>query len=207
MKNNLRTRGKANLVLISLCILGLLINVILGGGNRFWIFISGGGYLKDWGDVSFSTVFVQGQFWRLLTCGYIHLGIFHMLANVYALWCFGGIMEERLGTIKYIVVYHMAMMISAIVWIVIFQQCTMVGASLGIISIYGVYFIWRKTKDTKGQNILCEGNRNYIIGYAIVGNVIWYTSTIVHFISFIVGGVFCLLFCCKKRSKEIDEFV
>ena len=176
MQNKLKGRGIANLIIISLCILCLVVNVALGGGNRFWLFLTGGGQLNDYGAASFQTVFRQGEWWRLLTCGYLHLGVIHLAANLLALWYIGDVMEHRLGKIKFLFVYHFAMMISTALWIVIFRNSTMVGASTGIFSLIGIYFIWMKMP--KGRA------RNYLIGYAIGANVIWYKSTIIHLLAF-----------------------
>ena len=66
-----KKRRTATFYLAIVIVLVFVVNVAVGGGNRFWIFLTGGGYVKDYGETSLSLVTEQGQWWRLLTCGYI----------------------------------------------------------------------------------------------------------------------------------------
>jgi membrane associated rhomboid family serine protease len=51
--------------------------------------------------------FCQGQLWRLSTYMFLHSTdlAFHLFLNMFALWMFGGALEERWGTKKFIVLY------------------------------------------------------------------------------------------------------
>src|SRR5262249_54079458 len=48
---------------------------------------------------------VRGQWWRLLTCCFVHYGIIHLGMNMYALWRLGGQMERILGWWQYLIIY------------------------------------------------------------------------------------------------------
>ena len=95
-----------NTIIIWLSVIAFIINIIMGGGNRFWIFLTGGGNLMDYGQAQYDLVFNKYQFWRLVSSGYLHMGILHLGFNLYALCCLGNVVEERLGTIRYLLVYH-----------------------------------------------------------------------------------------------------
>ncbi|MBE5929886.1 MAG: hypothetical protein E7268_02345 [Lachnospiraceae bacterium] len=76
----------ATFYLAIVMVLVFILNVAVGGGNRFWIFLTGGGYIKEYGEVALSLMTEQGQWWRLLTA---------------FLWCFifpeGQIVGASLG--------------------------------------------------------------------------------------------------------------
>lgn len=46
-----------------------------------------------------------GEIWRLFTSMFLHIGIIHLLANMYALWVIGRQIENFLGKTKYILIY------------------------------------------------------------------------------------------------------
>ena len=46
-----------------------------------------------------------GQYWRFLTSMFLHIGLLHIAFNAWALWLFGTVMEDALGTTRFLVVY------------------------------------------------------------------------------------------------------
>lgn len=47
----------------------------------------------------------QGQWWRLVSAVFIHIGIIHLLFNTYALLFIGPLLEEGLGKERFLVIY------------------------------------------------------------------------------------------------------
>lgn len=46
-----------------------------------------------------------GEIWRLLTSTFIHIGLVHLVFNLYALWVIGPITEESLGHRSFLIIY------------------------------------------------------------------------------------------------------
>ena len=47
----------------------------------------------------------QGEYWRLLTSVFLHIGFAHLLFNTLALWTFGSDLEKLYGTGKFVAIY------------------------------------------------------------------------------------------------------
>lgn len=48
---------------------------------------------------------IQGQYWRLLTAMFLHLGFLHLALNMYFLYFLAGFLEPRLGRLPFFVIY------------------------------------------------------------------------------------------------------
>src|SRR6218665_1218485 len=62
------------------------------------------GTLLSWG-ANFRPSTLDGQWWRLLTCCFVHIGLIHLLMNMYALLYIGLLLEPLLGSPKFLLAY------------------------------------------------------------------------------------------------------
>ena len=53
--------------------------------------------LIQWG-ANYGPKTTQGEWWRMFTCMFLHIGVLHLLFNMIALWNVGGFMERLLGS-------------------------------------------------------------------------------------------------------------
>ncbi|MFV0524184.1 MAG: rhomboid family intramembrane serine protease [Acidimicrobiales bacterium] len=60
--------------------------------------------LTEWG-VLFGPFVADGQWWRIITSGFLHAGLLHIGFNMYALWIFGPTLERGLGPIRFALIY------------------------------------------------------------------------------------------------------
>jgi membrane associated rhomboid family serine protease len=63
--------------------------------------------LHQTGSVSMLDI-ARGQWWRLLTSCFVHIGILHIGCNMYALYVVGPLMERLLGRWRYLLLYLVA---------------------------------------------------------------------------------------------------
>jgi rhomboid protease GluP len=47
----------------------------------------------------------QGEFWRLVTAMFLHVGILHLAFNSFALYLFGSLVEGSIGSARFIAIY------------------------------------------------------------------------------------------------------
>lgn len=53
------------------------------------------------------------EFWRFLTCHFIHIDFLHLICNMYGLYYLGHFFESLLGTVSYILLIAISMLLSA----------------------------------------------------------------------------------------------
>ena len=85
-----------------------------------------------------------GTFEPLITSMFLHGGWMHLLGNMLYLHIFGDNVEDRLGHVRYLVLYLLAGMVAGIAQVTINPRSglPMVGASGAIAGVTGAYFLF-----------------------------------------------------------------
>jgi rhomboid protease GluP len=78
----------------------------------------------------------EGQWWRLVTAGFLHGGLFHILMNSWVLFSVGAQTEETYGTARYMVLYFVAT-VGGFLASTYFSASLSVGASAGLFGLIG----------------------------------------------------------------------
>jgi membrane associated rhomboid family serine protease len=52
----------------------------------------------------------DGEYWRLVTSGFLHFGLIHLLFNMFVLYILGGMLEPALGRLRFGIVYFVSML-------------------------------------------------------------------------------------------------
>jgi len=94
--------------------------------------------LLKWG-ASLNPLVVQGQSWRLFTNMFLHIGIIHLLLNMYALLYIGVLLEHRIGTLKFTVAYLCTGIAASVVSVWWHAFTVSAGASGAIFGLYGIF--------------------------------------------------------------------
>ncbi|WP_123052853.1 rhomboid family intramembrane serine protease [Clostridium sp. JN-1] len=113
----------------------------------------------------------QGEYYRLITCMFLHGGIIHITLNMYALVALGPLIENIYGKSKYIIIYFISGIMSSI-FSFKFSPSISIGASgaifglLGAALIFGIKMKGRINKDYT-FNIVSVIIVNLIIGFSM----------------------------------------
>lgn len=96
-----------------------------------------------------------GEFYRLLTSGFLHVDWWHVLGNMLGLWFLGGMLEPALGRARYLAVYLLsAWGASALVYLLTPENTPTYGASGAIFGLLGAAIVLaRRTRDEVGPLI------------------------------------------------------
>lgn len=63
------------------------------------------GFIYHWGGMTIESVLEGHEYWRLLTCAFLHFGVSHLFSNMLVLAFVGDNLERALGSVKYLVFY------------------------------------------------------------------------------------------------------
>jgi rhomboid protease GluP len=94
--------------------------------------------LLNWG-ANFRPMTLDGEWWRLITNCFLHIGIFHLLMNMYALFFIGVLLEPHLGKSRFISAYFLTGITASIASLWWHDLTISAGASGAIFGMYGVF--------------------------------------------------------------------
>ena len=82
----------------------------------------------------------NGEFWRLFTPMFLHLGLFHILFNAWALWVFGTMVERDFGTGRFLAIFFVSGFLASVTTYVLGPTNIVgVGASGAIFGVFGAF--------------------------------------------------------------------
>lgn len=85
----------------------------------------------------------DGQYWRLFTAMFLHLGILHIAFNAYALWLFGRTVERDYGRGQMLLIYVISGFLASVASYAWADPRTLsVGASGAIFGIFGAFIVY-----------------------------------------------------------------
>src|SRR5215211_4030861 len=113
------------------------INVLVAIGSML-----GGGVgttsssLTDDGGVSQHFI-ADGEYWRLLTAGFLHVGLFHLATNMLSLWILGSMLEPAFGRWRFGLIYLVSLLCGSFGALLMSPDNVTVGASGAIFGLLG----------------------------------------------------------------------
>lgn len=94
--------------------------------------------LLNWG-ANFRPLTLEGQWWRLFTACFLHIGILHLLLNMYALLYIGLLLEPYLGKTRFLAAYLISGIAASLTSLWWNDLTISAGASGAIFGMYGVF--------------------------------------------------------------------
>ncbi|MBK8294959.1 MAG: rhomboid family intramembrane serine protease [Solirubrobacterales bacterium] len=126
----------ATLVLIGVNVAAFLLTIATGSGG-----LSAGGSVFN----NFSVLGVgvaDGEWYRLITGGFLHAGFMHLAFNMFALYFLGKILEPSVGTVRFVMIYFACLLAGSFGAILLSGSFTpTVGASGAVFGIFGAVFV------------------------------------------------------------------
>ena len=96
----------------------------------------------------------DGEWWRLLTAGFLHGGLFHLLLNMYALFFLGRMLEPALGHVRFGAIYFAALLAGSFGAVLLSPDTPVVGASTAIFGLFGAAIVMARNR---GIDIMASG--------------------------------------------------
>lgn len=124
--------------------------------------------ILEWG-ANFGPLTLTGDWWRTITCNFIHIGLIHIVMNMYALLYIGGYLEQLIGKRRLLVSYLLTGLFAALSSLMIHPETISAGASGSIFGLYGIFlaFLIFHQRIEKGQ----RKSLLYSIGFFVIYNL------------------------------------
>lgn len=129
---------------------------------------------------------LAGEYWRLITPIFVHLGFSHILFNSFSLIIFAPALERTLGSFTFIIVYLVAGIAANIATLLIQPAYfTHVGASGAIFGLFGIYLAFVFFK----KGLIHSNDQQIIIPIAVVSVIMTFLQPNIN----ITGHIFGLI--------------
>jgi rhomboid protease GluP len=161
------------LIAINLLLFGLMVAQGIGGGLGMSTLFRPGGYLLIHSGAQYwPLVLAEGQWWRCITYAFAHGGLIHLAFNMMVLYQIGPMIEEEIGTIRFIILYILTALTATFAgfgWQIIYikQWVPVVGASGSLFGLIGFAIsYYHRIGGTMAHNY-----RNFMLRWAAIAFV------------------------------------
>ena len=126
-------------IIMGICVFLFIMMYIFGNGSE-----STSTLIKF--GANYDLLTKSGEYYRLFTCMFLHIGIWHLLCNMYSLYIIGKEIENLYGKSKYLVIYVLSGLCGSILSIAFSHNTISAGASgaifglLGALLYFGYYY-------------------------------------------------------------------
>ena len=149
--------------------------------------------LIQWG-ANYGPKTTQGEWWRLFTCMFLHIGVLHLLFNMIALWNVGGFMERWLGSTSFLVLYLLAGLLGSVASVAWNPFVVSAGASGAIFGLYGgllAFLVRHRAMQPHTSLAALRTNTLAFLGYNLVYGFIVQGIDMAAHIGGLAGGLVC----------------
>jgi len=174
----------ATYVLIAINVIAYLIEIGSGGGgfsvgvNRITI---------DFG--LFGPSVAEGEWYRLVTSGFLHASLFHIGFNMLLLFFLGRLLEPALGTPRFVLLYFASLLAGSMGALLLDPNALTLGASGAVFGLAGATFVIARGR---GMDAIAGE-----IGFLIVINLVFSFAapriSVGGHLGGLIGGVICAL--------------
>ena len=118
----------------------------------------------------FAPSVTNGQWWLLITAGFLHGSIIHLLFNVYILWVLGSQLENIVGKAKFIIIYFGSLLGGSLASYLFspFGSYS-IGASGAIFGLMGAMLVVGRKRNLDISQITTLVVINVVIGFVLSG--------------------------------------
>ena len=161
----------------------------------------------------FGPAIAQGEWWRLIMPMFLHIGFFHLLANSFGLFIFGGMVERIFGSVAFAAIYLVAGVLGNLFsyWADIgIYNSTPIGAGasgavFGIVGAFSAYLLLnRHVLGQMGRqammSVLFIVGINFVLGITLSG-----VDNMAH-LGGLFGGALLALAIAPTQNAVIADF-
>lgn len=187
-------------ILIILNILVFLISEVMGGSQNISVMLDAGAAYTPY-------ILEQREYYRIVTCMFLHFGIEHLANNMLVLFVLGGRLERTIGKIRFVLVYFLGGLagnILSLAWELKTENFGVsAGASGAVFAVTGalIYVVIRhrgRIEDLSMKQIMIMAAFSLYFGFTSAG-----VDNAAH-IGGILAGFLLTLLIYHPRNRQIE---
>lgn len=185
-------------IIMAICIILFILMELSGGSTNSQTLLKYGANL----DV----LVKNGEYYRLFTCIFLHIGIMHLLCNLYSLYVIGREVENLFGKIKYIIIFILSGIFGSIMSLAFTHNTISAGASGAIFGLLGALLYFGMHYRT----YLGEAIKRSIIPIIVVNLIIGFFAEgidLAAYIGGLVGGVLVAMMVGVPDKSKIKDII
>jgi rhomboid protease GluP len=132
-KETILQKAPATLIIILICSAVFAAVHLMGMSSETEAGIVMGAYYKP--------LILAGEWWRLLTVGFVHIGLLHLLMNMISFWSIGTVMEKMLGKRRYLIILFVSVIGGSLFLFASGGNPVAVGISGGLYGLLACYIM------------------------------------------------------------------
>ena len=175
----------ATYVLIAINVVVFLIEIATGAGGFSTVGITQ--FVADF--ALFGPSVAEGEWYRLLTSGFLHAGILHIGFNMFLLLILGRLLEPSLGTPRFLLLYFASLLAGSLGALVVEPNAVTIGASGAVFGLAGAIFILARGR---GMDALA-GEIGFLILFNLVFSFASPRISVGGHVGGLIGGAICAL--------------
>jgi membrane associated rhomboid family serine protease len=156
--------------------------------------------LIDHGALSRFTV-ANGDYWRLVTAGFLHAGFIHIAFNMYILYMLGHMLEPAIGSFRFALIYFVSLLAGSFGALLFTKTGLTVGASGAVFGLASAAIVVMRSRgvDPMQSGLPLFIGINLLLGFVISG------ISIGGHIGGLVGGALAavVLFDLGERRRHL----
>lgn len=193
-------KPKKPIITVSLIIINVIVFILMyifgKGSQDAFTLIKFGAFQKD--------LILGGEYYRLITSAFLHIGIFHLLFNCYALYVIGRQLESFLGKIKFLIIYLVSALCGSLMSM-IFPISISAGASGAIFGLLGSLFYFGYNYRVYLGTVLKSQIIPLILINLIFGFMVSGINNAAHIGGLIGGILITMSLGIKYKSKKSEQ--
>ena len=132
---------------VTYVLIGINVLLFLGSGAGGSFLTGSGGNSQVFFDLAlFGPAVDQGDYWRLVTGGFLHSGLLHIGFNMYILYWLGTMIEPVLGHPRFLALYLASLLAGSFGALLLDPNAVTVGASGAVFGLMGAAFVMQRLR-------------------------------------------------------------
>jgi rhomboid protease GluP len=160
--------------------------------------------MLHWG-ANYGPLTISGEWWRLLTCVFLHYGVFHLAFNMLFFVGAGMVVERMVGNVGFSLLYLVAGLVGSLASLLWNPAVVGAGASGAIFGVYGaqiVLLLRNRDSIPPGALIQLRNSGLAFVGYNLVFGMMHEGTDSAAHIGGLVGGIICGAVLSQPLTRE-----